>query len=63
MEDRALPLLDPLAVTAKGMEGMGGLRPERQVVGLDRSIAFLDRALLHLSGLERGTHYARWIRL
>jgi hypothetical protein len=30
----------------------------RRIQRMDRSIAFLDRALLHLTDVERGTHYA-----
>jgi hypothetical protein len=35
----------------------------RQIARMDRSISFLDRALVHLDDIERGTHHAESLQL
>ena len=50
---RATPVLAP----TDGEEDRARATYQR-IQRLDRSIAFLDRALLHLQDVERGTHFA-----
>ena len=35
----------------------------RQIARMDRSISFIDRALVHLDDIERGTHHADHLKL